>query len=268
LALAKARADLAIKEQVFVRDFPGLTIYVGQLPTADNESMSNVIINDRRSTFENTVIVARSGILDVDPSANLLLFRLHDGVIDRFYTDKKSVDSIFFDVYELKISPGPEFAGDTEGASSRRQDLPTVRLLSEAERRKAENLPFHHTYEMEFHRRCSLPLACLMMALIGMPLGASFRTKGRNFGLAVGLAIFIAYYSIFSLGWTFGEAGVMSPALALWLPVLATFLAAAWLLSGLNKTSPLDPKETLNRLGDFFRRLTPGGKAGGQEYPK
>ncbi|MDR2386937.1 MAG: LptF/LptG family permease, partial [Deltaproteobacteria bacterium] len=80
LTLAKARADLAIKEQVFVRDFPGLTIYVGQLPTSTTETMSNVVINDRRSDFENSVIVARSGILDIDSNSNLLLFRLFEGV--------------------------------------------------------------------------------------------------------------------------------------------------------------------------------------------
>jgi lipopolysaccharide export system permease protein len=262
LTLAKARADLAIKEQVFVRDFPGLTVYVGQLPTPGNEAMSNVVINDRRSNFENTIIVARSGILDIDSGSNLLLFRLYDGVIDRFYTERKSVDSIFFDVYELKISPGPEFAGETVTFSGRRQDLPTASLIEVSQRPATDSLPKPHLYAMEFHRRYSLPLACLLMALIGMPLGASFRTKGKNFGLAVGLAIFVIYYSLFSLGWTFGETKALAPATAIWIPIVVTTLVAAWLLLGLNKTSPLDPKDTLRRMVDLVGRIYREAKSG------
>ncbi|MDR1310198.1 MAG: LPS export ABC transporter permease LptF [Deltaproteobacteria bacterium] len=247
LALAKARADLAIKEQVFVRDFPGLTIYVGQLPLKSG-TMSNVVINDRRSSFENTVIVARSGMLDIDPRDNLLLFRLNSGVIDRFYTEKNSVDSIFFDIYELKISPGPEFGSESGTASAGRQDMPTGILLDEAARLAAVSLPFHQVLAMEFHRRFSLPVAALLMALIGMPLGASFRTKGRNFGLAIGLFIFVVYYSLFSLGWTMGETRTLPPALAVWGPTLVAALVAFWLLKGLNRTAAWDPKQTLGHL--------------------
>ncbi|MDR2367479.1 MAG: LptF/LptG family permease [Deltaproteobacteria bacterium] len=267
LTLAKARADLAIKEQVFVRDFPGLTIYVGQLPTSTNETMSNVLINDRRSTFENSIIVARAGILDVDAASNLLLFRLFDGVIDRFYTEKSSVDSIFFDVYELKISPGPEFATGTVSGPGRRQDLPTGRLLAEADRLARINFPYPQIFRMEYHRRFSLPLACFLMAIIGMPLGASFTSKGRNFGLAIGLAIFVAYYFLFTLGWTLGETTYVSPAKSIWSPIVVVALAAVWLLSGINKSSPLDLKVTLSHFKEFFSRLT-RWKGGARRAPR
>ncbi|MDR2386267.1 MAG: LptF/LptG family permease [Deltaproteobacteria bacterium] len=256
LTLAKARADLAIKEQVFVRDFPGLTIYVGQLPTSTTETMSNVVINDRRSDFENSVIVARSGILDIDSTSNLLLFRLFDGVIDRFYTQKSSVDSIFFDVYELKISPGPEFAGGTSSSSFRRQDLPTGRLFGEAARRIKNNIPYSQNFYMEYYRRFSMPLACFLMAIIGMPLGASFRTKGRNFGLAIGLAIFVIYYFLFTIGWMLGEMTYVSPGYSIWVPVGIVGAVAVWLLMGVNTTTPLDPKETLKTIKGFFGRFS------------
>jgi lipopolysaccharide export system permease protein len=255
LTLAKARADLAIKEQVFVRDFPGLTIYVGQLPTSTTETMSNVVINDRRSSFENSIIVARTGILDIDADSNLLLFRLFDGVIDRFYTEKASVDSIFFDVYELKISPGPEFTGSQTAELGRRQDLATNKLWAAGQLRERFNIPFPQVFYMEYYRRLSVPVACFLMAIVGVPLGASFRTKGRNFGLAVGMGIFVSYYFLFSLGWTLGETGKMSSFLSIWSPVAIVALVALWLLVGINKTTPFDPKETLNNFKEFFSKF-------------
>jgi lipopolysaccharide export system permease protein len=247
LTLAKARADLAIKEQVFVRDFPGLTIYVGQLPT-NLDSMSNVVINDRRSPFENTVIIARKGILDIDPVENLLLFRLSEGVIDRFYADRQSVDSIFFDTYELKVSPGSEFESDTPSMSMGRQDMPTSMLRQEAIRRIQGNLGYSHVFILEWHRRLAFPVAAFLMSLIGVPLGASFRTKGRNFGLLIGLIIFVLYYAVFSLTWTFGEAKAIPPLPAVWASDFLSLLVTLYLIKGLNRSTPIDPWATIRRL--------------------
>ncbi|MDR0355236.1 MAG: LptF/LptG family permease [Deltaproteobacteria bacterium] len=247
LTLAKARADLAIKEQIFVRDFPGLTIYVGQLP-GRSETMSNVVINDRRSAFENSVIVARSGMLDIDSAENLLLFRLYDGVIDRFYAEKSSVDSIFFDTYELKISPGSEMEEENRAGSAGRQEMLTSRLLPESRSLYENGSPFAVFLEMEFHRRFSLTAAALLMSLIGMALGASFTTKGRNFGLAVGLAIFVIYYSFFSLCWTLGETKILPPPLAVWSPTIVISVVALFLIKGLNRTAARDPYKSLRRF--------------------
>ncbi|MDR1394631.1 MAG: LptF/LptG family permease, partial [Deltaproteobacteria bacterium] len=250
---AKARADLAIREQVFVREFPGLTIYVGQLP-ANSETMANIVINDRRSPGENTLVVARTGLLDIDLEQEMLLFRLHNGVIDRMYQDRQSVDSIFFDTYELKISPGAEFSN--EGSFSLgRSELPTGQLRPEAARLTAQGRPGAAVYYMEWHRRWSFPAAAFIMALIGMPLGASFRTKGRNFGLVIGLAIFIFYYACFSFGWTLGETGRMLPGLAVWTSDFLAVILLLGLLRGLNRLQPIDPAEAWARWLRQKRKL-------------
>jgi lipopolysaccharide export system permease protein len=255
LALAKARADLAIKEQVFVRDFPGLTIYVGQIPVGA-QPMTNIVINDRRSPNENTLIAAKSGILDLDLAEGLLLFRLSDGVIDRVYTDRASVDSVFFDTYELKISPGAGFANEDASFSLGRSELPTLSLLPEAERSRRAGSYGWVYYALEFHRRLSLPLAALLMPLIGMPLGASFRTRGRNFGLLMGLLVFLLYYSVFSLGWTLGGGLLIPPVVAGWAPSAMVLGAALYFLRNINRTASIDPGAAWRRV---VRRLSGRG---------
>jgi lipopolysaccharide export system permease protein len=246
LTLAKARADLAIKEQVFVRDFPGLTMYVGQIPMGALP-MSNIVINDRRSPNENTLITAKNGQLDLDLAEGLLLFRLKNGVIDRVYSDRLSVDSVFFDTYELKISPGAEFENRENNLSLGRSELPTRDLYPEAEKLKKEDNPGWIYYVLEFHRRLSLPVAALLMPLIGMPLGASFRTRGRNFGLLMGLLIFVLYYSVFTLGWTLGGNFLLPPIPASWAASLMVLLASLYFLKNINRTASID-------LGAFWRR--------------
>jgi lipopolysaccharide export system permease protein len=250
MALAKARADLAIRERVFVREFPGLSIYVGHLP-ARSETMENVVINDRRSPGENTLVVARSGLLDVDLIQQTLLFRLHEGVIDRMYQDRQSVDSIFFDTYELKISPGPEFESSGGYLNFGRSETPTGLLRAEAEKLKRAGNDDYRVYLLEWHRRWSFPVAAFLMALVGTPLGASFRAKGRNFGLVVGLIVFVLYYAAFSFGWTLGENGALPPFLAVWTPVALSAAVVAWLFKGVDRVRPIDPGEAWSR---FLRR--------------
>ncbi|MDR2421880.1 MAG: LptF/LptG family permease [Deltaproteobacteria bacterium] len=258
MALAKARADLAIKEQVFVREFPGLTIYVGQLPT-NSEAMANIVINDRRSPGENTLVVARTGILDVDLGEQMLLFQLHDGVIDRMFQDRQSVDSIFFDTYELKLSPGSEFDSAGDYLALGRSEMPTWRLRAEAEKLRLAERPGFRVYLLEWHRRYSFPVAAFLMAIVGVPLGASFRTKGRNFGLIVGLGVFVLYYALFSLGWSLGETGTVPPGLAVWAPVFLALTLVVALLKGIDQLQPIDPSEAWARWLRHRRKTKGGG---------
>jgi lipopolysaccharide export system permease protein len=258
LTLAKARADLAIKEQVFVRDFPGLTIYVAHLPSRAAE-MENIFINDRRLEGENTVVVARKGLLDIDREEGLLLFRLADGVIDRMHEARGSVDSIFFDTYELKISPGPELAAENGGFAAGRSELPTSRLLAEGRRLREAGNEGWVSYEMEFHRRLAFPVAAFLMAAIGMPLGASFRTRGRNFGLGVGLLVFVVYYSLLSLGMSLASAGAVPPAPAVWSANAMALAVALFLLKGIDRSAAIDPGASFRRA---WARLRGRGKAG------
>jgi lipopolysaccharide export system permease protein len=264
LILAKARADLAIKERVFVRDFPGLTVYVGQL-RGPGDDMSNIVINDRRTQGDNTFIVAQGGVLDIDLAGGLLLFRLNSGVIDRMSKNSQSVDSIFFETYELKISPGPEFSSEENSLVLGRSELSTKDLLPEADRLKKDNNPRYIEYVLEYHRRHAFPVAAFLMAIIGMPLGASFRARGRNFGLIIALLIFVLYYSCFSLGISLGEAGIAPPGPAVWFSNALAFIVALFLLKGINRSAAIDPAAAFRRLRKRFYRESPRGLDKSQE---
>jgi lipopolysaccharide export system permease protein len=262
LILAKARADLAIKEQVFVRDFPGLVIYVGQLRSA-KDNMANIVINDRRLPGENTFIVAEEGLLDIDHQGGLLLFRLINGVIDRMHENSRSVDSIFFDTYELKISPGPEFDTEENSLVLGYSELPTNLLLPEAARLKGIENPTAIHYELEYHRRFAFPVAAFLMALIGMPLGASFRTRGRNFGLIIAIIIFVLYYSAFTLGLSLGAALVVRPFAAVWSSNFLAAITAALLLKNINRSAAIDPQAAFKRFKRrFFSKKEEAGDEG------
>lgn len=248
LDLAKARADLAIEEQTFVRNFPGLTLYIGQLAPG-TDTMGQVFIHDGRAEDESSVIVAQRGRLGLDREAGILLFHLEDGVIDRVYTDRRSTDSIFFDTYDLKVSPGAEFEREKDNGLYRgRSELPTGELRPTAEAAVGQDQSRVVTYTLEWHRRWALPFTSFIMAVIGLPLGASFRVRGRNFGLMMGLGVFIVYYVFFSLGWSLAEAEYAPPVVAVWLSNVILAVFGILMLRRINRGVPVDPMELLRRL--------------------
>ncbi len=72
---------------------------------------------------------------------------------------------------------------------------------------------------IELHRRFALPVACLMLAMVGIPLGTSSRKGGRSSGYiwAILLAFFGYYVSYISLT-SLARTHSMPVELASWLP--------------------------------------------------
>jgi lipopolysaccharide export system permease protein len=75
---------------------------------------------------------------------------------------------------------------------------------------------------IELHRRFALPVGCLMLALVGIPLGASSRKGGRSAGYvwAIFLA-FLCYYVAYISLTGLARSGSMPVDAASWLPNLA-----------------------------------------------
>ena len=82
---------------------------------------------------------------------------------------------------------------------------------------------------IEFHRRFSLPFACLVFALVGVPLGIQNQRSGKAAGFSVSIGVILAYYVVFSAGKTLGQKGLVPPAIAIWAPDVVFLLFGAYL---------------------------------------
>jgi len=71
---------------------------------------------------------------------------------------------------------------------------------------------------VRYYQKFSQPLACLIVALAGAPLGLLARRSRSNLGLIYSAAIVFLYYVLQSSSGALGEAGRINPILAAWLP--------------------------------------------------
>jgi LPS export ABC transporter permease LptF/LPS export ABC transporter permease LptG len=70
---------------------------------------------------------------------------------------------------------------------------------------------------VELHYRLALPVASLVLALVGTPLGLYTRKGGKAVGVILAILLVFLYYILIALGRSFAIEGRMHPALGLWL---------------------------------------------------
>jgi lipopolysaccharide export system permease protein len=71
---------------------------------------------------------------------------------------------------------------------------------------------------VRLYQKVTQPLACLIVALAGAPLGLLARRSRSNIGLIYSAIVVFLYYVLQSSSGALGEAGRIGPALAAWLP--------------------------------------------------
>ena len=85
--------------------------------------------------------------------------------------------------------------------------------------------PTLQAYRIEFSRKFSMPVGCLVLAFFAFPVGMRARRSGRTLGFAVGLFVSIMYWGMLFAGQTFGVRMSLSPVLSMWFPDAAVLLA-------------------------------------------
>ncbi len=97
------------------------------------------------------------------------------------------------------------------------KDMSMIELWNYMEVLKASNA-LGNDLLVRFHQKLSQPLACLIVALAGAPLGLLARRSRSNIGLVYSAAVVFAYYVLVSTSGALGESGRLDPMLAAWLP--------------------------------------------------
>jgi lipopolysaccharide export system permease protein len=82
-------------------------------------------------------------------------------------------------------------------------------------------------YLIEFHKKFSIPVACLVFALFAFPVGRVARRSGRTMGFGIGLFVAIFYWGLLYAGNNLGVRMGFSPALSMWLPDIIVFLGGS-----------------------------------------
>jgi lipopolysaccharide export system permease protein len=90
-------------------------------------------------------------------------------------------------------------------------------------------------YRMEMYQRFTIPLASVIFALIGTPLGLQPQRSSSSIGLGLSIIVIFIYYAVMTLTLTLGKNGGMPPLLAAVTPDALGLLAGAGLIRKFGK---------------------------------
>ncbi len=74
--------------------------------------------------------------------------------------------------------------------------------------------------QVEYYKKFSIPFACFVFGLIGVPLGLVVKRSGKMVGFGIGLGLVLVYYLLLQVGQDTGRSGTLPPGFAIWLPNL------------------------------------------------
>jgi lipopolysaccharide export system permease protein len=114
-------------------------------------------------------------------------------------------------------------------------------------------------YEVEIQKKLAISAACVIFAMLGMPLAIRYPRGGVGLVLGTSLAVFSVYYVGLIGGEELGDRLVVPPFLAMWTPNLIFLLASIPLLIGARRAGSTahggDWEELRQTLFGWMRRI-------------
>ncbi len=99
-------------------------------------------------------------------------------------------------------------------------------LASPIAKQPTSNTPAYLTH---WHYRWALPITCIVTVLLAAPLSIHFARRGAGSGVFVAVVLSVLMIFVSSITLSLGEASVVSPWLAAWLPNIVFTLIGFWL---------------------------------------
>lgn len=117
---------------------------------------------------------------------------------------------------------------------------------------KKNDIKFH---KLEWHRKFSLSMACLVLFFIGAPLGSIIRKGGLGMPLVVAIVFFLLFHLLNMFGEKFVKEEIMSPFMGMWLAVIVLMPVGIFLTYKAMHDSQLFNKEFYTRLFKNIKSL-------------
>jgi LPS export ABC transporter permease LptF/LPS export ABC transporter permease LptG len=253
--MKSSQVSYEVQPRVFYEGFPQLVLYVQNVQAAQGAAVwKGVFIADTSTPASPRITLAEQGIL-VSEGANTLHLRLTNGSTHEM--DPKAPGNYQISTFEHSDLPIP--MPQTESGKEQ-EPAPVSQLKTTELWRQAHDLanPMSRWDWIELHRRFALPTSCLVLALVGIPLGLSSKKGGKSTGFVLAILLVFAYYFVSLVGVSLARQGKVSPGFGVWLADIVFFLGGAFLLWRAERR-PLDVSVWRDRLNPFKARLAVNG---------
>ncbi len=229
--LRVTQASFAIQPRVFDERFPHTVLYVEDV-SASGTRWRGVFLADTDSSAESKVTVAKNAIVVADAKTGKLTLQLDDVSTHEYDAKNQAhydLSTSAVESMDLPLSNPDSAASGPQSLNDRERTIHQLRSVAGASIRGART---------ELQQRIALPIACLVFALLGVPVGVRPRRGGRAAGFVLTILLICGYYLLFVAGVHFAQDGVLPAALGVWAANIVTFVLALILLRRIEQIHP------------------------------
>jgi LPS export ABC transporter permease LptG/LPS export ABC transporter permease LptF len=271
---AAAQLTGNIESRIFDEQFPNTVLYVGNVEAVAKQIIwGDVFIADVTPPDElqrqgknrgsgPRIIVAQQAIPHPDAANNRIILDMRN-----YRSTERDKDGHFV----LTAAPSQVWtlqAQKTEELQVNKtvQEMDTGPLYKRVYRRHDLSREDYVDAAIELHQRFALPLACVLLALVGIPLGLSSRKGGKSMAFVMTVLLAFLYYLGFITLIGLAKKGSLPVPVAVWTPDAVFLVAGIFLMSRLERPGDKDfvgalsafVQRAAKRLGDL--RPVPGSR--------
>jgi len=213
--MASSKAHAGVRERVFNDDFEGLVLYVERV-TPRTFQWENVFISDSRNAAEVHTIIAPQGMILSDPRLLTVTLRLKNGSIHKLGDQPNAYQKMNFSTYDLRLDLKTGWEKKTND-EKHIADMSLRELGETVQALRLKNADVKPQL-IKIHEKFSIPFACLVFGLLGIPLGLQSRSArtGKSIGFAWSIGVLLIYYLLMNVGISLAERGIILLEIGIW----------------------------------------------------
>ena len=224
-SLETSQASYEIEPRVFYEDFHNYVLYVQDVRSGAGAANWRQVFMADVSDSNNPLITTAASATVVTDNTQELLMRLRDGVRDETVADEPEQSNIStFTTTDLPLMLGQQSEVHLGRLDTALYAMPLSALL------RRTSGPDGKRFLIELHNRFAFPAACLVLMLVGVPLGVASRRGGKSSGFIFTILLVFVYYFLSSTGIALGHQNKLPAFLAVWSANLLFAAAGTFLL--------------------------------------
>jgi LPS export ABC transporter permease LptG len=167
---------------------------------------------------------------------------------------------------EMTIALDPQAVFPRVGPARGEREMSIAELRENIAALAGRNLP-HHNLIIEIHKKYSLPVACLVFALVAVGLGVTNRREGKLASFVLGIGVIFIYYVIMFGAHAMAKGALIPAWTAMWIPNVVLGAAGLALLVSRTRGVGQTLRFTLPTLPWAARWATAGDASASDNQP-
>ena len=237
-----------IESRIFDEQFPDTVLYVSDVQTEEKQIIwRGVFIADvtppeklqeegKNRGEGPRIITAREAVPYPDQENNRIILDMHDFRSTEHDKEGKAITT-FAQRHQWVLQAQKQ---EDLQVNKTVQEMDTGPLYKYVYRRHDLSKKDYVDATIELHQRFALPLACTLLALVGLPLGVTSRKGGKSSAYVVTVLVAFLYYMGYITLLGLAKKGTLPVPVAAWTPGVTYAILGGFLLSRIERPGDTD----------------------------